>query len=133
MNSSCLDKKIDKPFIKELSRFLLTGGSAVMTDFVGYYLLQYLMDLNIAKGCSFILGSVVAYVLNNYWTFKVSSINHVNVSQFVFLYAFSLCCNIYLNNLVLTLFESVLLAFMVATSVSTVINYIGQKFWIFKK
>ena len=55
---------------KELKRFLIAGSGAVLTDFVTYYLMLNFLSHNIAKTISFLLGTVVAFILNKYWTFE---------------------------------------------------------------
>jgi putative flippase GtrA len=133
MNVSSLVKKIDSEQNKELVRFLFAGGSAVATDLLAYILLERLVDYNIAKGLSFGLGGLVAYFLNNFWTFKAASITNVNVSRFVVLYLLTFVCNVATNNMIVVLLEAKWMAFFCATGVSTILNYLGQKFWVFKK
>ncbi len=52
------------PNKKELFRFLVSGCSAVATDMGVYYLLKNFLNPDIAKGISFIAGTVVAFLLN---------------------------------------------------------------------
>ena len=41
--------------------------------------------------------------------------------------------NVYVNKLVLVNFEIMILAFVIATGISAVINFLGMKYLIFKK
>jgi putative flippase GtrA len=118
---------------KQLLRFLVVGCSAVATDFVTYTLLLHLLAHAPAKTISFILGSIVAYLLNKYWTFAVPGKNHIEVAKFIILYTSTLGVNVAVNAAVLILFpHAVPFAFLCATGTSTILNFIGQKWWVFK-
>jgi putative flippase GtrA len=117
---------------KEVMRFLVTGFSAVGIDLCVYYLLNGLVGVNVAKGISFVCGTMLAYTLNKYWTFGAKEKSYKEAGKFAVLYGFSLVVNILVNKVVLILFKSSAFAFLCATGSSTVINFIGQKFWVFK-
>jgi putative flippase GtrA len=117
---------------KELKRFLVAGISAVATDLGTYYLLLNYLDPAIAKTISFLLGTIVAYVINKYWTFEKPMHSFSEVLKFTLLYTVTLFANVMTNELVLNQFKVILLAFLVATGVSTVLNFIGQKWWVFR-
>lgn len=117
---------------KELKRFLVAGVSAVSTDLVTYYILLNFFSTGVSKGISFFLGTVVAYVINKYWTFEKHEKSFREVIQFGILYGCTLGVNVLTNKIVLDYTSVVFLAFLVATGVSTVLNFTGQKFWVFK-
>ncbi len=117
---------------KELKRFLVAGFSAVGTDLISYYLLLNTLDHNFAKTISFLLGTVVAFLINKYWTFEKKEKSYKEIFQFGLLYMFTLGANVLVNKVVLDFTAIVFLAFLVATGVSTILNFLGQKFWVFK-
>ena len=117
---------------KELKRFLIAGFSAVGTDLVTYYILLNFLSLDVAKAISFLFGTIVAFVINKYWTFEKHDKSYKEVVQFTILYTITLGANVVTNKFVLVQIDSVLFAFLVATGVSTVLNFLGQKFWVFK-
>ncbi len=117
---------------KQLLRFLVVGCSAVATDFVTYTLLLHILNHAPAKTLAFIAGTIVAYILNKYWTFEKPGANHAELSRFIMLYTSTLGANVAVNAAVLFLFPTaVLLAFLCATGTSTILNFIGQKWWVF--
>jgi putative flippase GtrA len=127
--------------VGELKRFLVSGGSAVACDTTVYFLLLPLLPPSIAKAVSFIAGTVVAYILNKFWTFKKPKRSHVEVVKFVCLYLSTLGANVAVNRLTLDYAPTIVpilkpyetqFAFLAATGTSTVLNYLGQKFWVFK-
>jgi len=117
---------------KELKRFLVAGVSAVGTDLVTYYILLNFLSHDIAKAISFLLGTIVAFVINKYWTFEKYEKSYKEMFQFGILYSSTLGANVLTNKIVLNNTEIVFLAFLIATGVSTVLNFLGQKFWVFK-
>ena len=117
---------------KELKRFLIAGFSAVGTDLVTYYILLNFLSHDIAKAISFLFGTIVAFVINKYWTFEKHDKSYKEVVQFTILYTLTLGVNVVTNKFVLVQMDSILFAFLVATGVSTVLNFLGQKFWVFK-
>lgn len=118
---------------KELLRFLIAGSCAVATDLGFYYLLIEFLEKSIAKASSFILGTIVAYLINKFWTFEKKRFSSIELIKFVFLYAFTLFVNVKTNQIILTSLENeLLLAFLCATGLSTILNFIGQKWWVFK-
>lgn len=123
-----LAKKINK---KELQRFLVVGFSAVGTDALVYFILINFLNTEVSKMLSFVSGSFLAFLLNKIWTFENSSSVKPQIIKFAVLYISTLVINNYTNSMVLELFNNTLFAFLVATGVSTVLNFLGQKFWVF--
>jgi putative flippase GtrA len=117
---------------KELKRFLVAGIGAVTTDLIAYYLLLDFLTNDFAKAISFLLGTVVAFLINKYWTFEKYEKSYKEVLQFGVLYSVTLGANVLTNKIVIDYTQMVFLAFVVATGVSTVLNFLGQKFWVFK-
>lgn len=117
---------------KELKRFLIAGLCAVGTDFITYYIMLNFLHYDIAKIFSFILGTVMAFVINKYWTFERYEKSYKQIFQFIILYVITLFVNVMVNSLVLDFAEFVFLAFLIATGASTILNFAGQKWWVFK-
>jgi|TARA_B110000503_G_scaffold56406_1_gene90398 putative flippase GtrA len=117
---------------KELKRFLLAGLSAVATDLATYYILLNFIPHDIAKAISFLLGTILAFIINKYWTFEKYQKSYKEMMKFGILYSLTLGANVMTNNIVLEYTSLVFLAFLVATGVSTVLNFIGQKWWVFR-
>lgn len=129
-------KKIagDEKLKREVPRFLVAGGLAVLTDLAVYYLLILALPYYLSKGISFITGAVVAFVINKLWTFNKKEKSFAEIVKFVLLYLATLGANVLVNQLVLFIFPTfVFLGFLCATGTSTVLNFIGQKWWVFKQ
>lgn len=117
---------------KQLGKFLVAGLAAVSTDLLLYYLLIAGLGHSPAKAISFLSGTCVAYVLNKYWTFERDRHSYAEMARFGALYAGTLAANVAVNKASLIMFPSgVFFAFLCATGTSTVLNFIGQKWWVF--
>ena len=118
---------------KELSRFLVAGFSAVGTDLLAYWILLHFFTHSFAKAISFICGTLVAFLINKYWTFEKKEHTYIEIVKFAFLYLVTLGINVGVNQLALVILPGyVALAFLAATGASTILNFIGQKWWVFK-
>jgi putative flippase GtrA len=118
---------------KELLRFLLAGFGAVATDMGSYFALQWFLPLDVAKTASFILGSLVAFLVNKFWTFESKAKPAGEFLKFAILYSITLGVNVWVNHTVFEAIPNKLLAFLFATGSSTALNFIGQKWWVFRK
>ena len=119
---------------KQIGRFSVAGLSAVAVDLLSYYLLINYLSYDISKTLSFVIGAVVAYVINKFWTFEQNNLSLKELAKFALLYTFSLIVNVYMNKLFLDITNNtIIIAFFVATGSSALVNFIGQKWWVFKK
>ncbi len=129
---------------RELRIFLIVGLLTVGIDFLIYrgfiHLHPFGLDsINIAKGFSFIIGTIFAYFANRFWTFNQQTTGVGSVSRFVMVYVLGLIANIAINYLciewfsgpALALESTLLIAFILATGVSASFNFIGMKFFVY--
>lgn len=116
----------------ELSRYIITGCLAVSMDIIVYSLLQGLLGYDLAKMLSFIAGTCVGFTLNKFWTFQQMHSAVKQLTKFSILYISSLSANVLINKLSLIILpEFIFTAFLIATTSSTILNYLGNKFWVF--
>lgn len=126
--------KISKTLKKQLVRFFFVGVSAVLVDFVVYVGVMRLFSIDyvIAKAIGFISGTIVAFIFNKFWTFENNKFILGQPVKFAVLYTITFFANGGVNYGVMGLYENTLIAFLAATAVSTVLNFAGQKIWVFK-
>ncbi len=119
---------------KELIRFLFGGGSAVVVDYIIYQLLMLAsLSQDISKALSFICGAAVGFVINKLWTFESAIFSKNEVLRYVILYSCTAIINAVVNRFTLKITALEMLAFLCATGVSTILNFLGQKFFVFRK
>lgn len=117
---------------KELVRFLFGGGSAVAVDFITYQiLLKCGIDMDFAKGISFLCGSIVGFIINKLWTFECKRFSKGEIIKYILLYSCTAMINSFVNRLVFALLSIKIAGFLCATGVSTVLNFLGQKYFVF--
>ena len=117
---------------KEILKFLVGGGSAVLIDAAVYAVLKQKINLSFAKAISYVSGAVVGFAINKLWTFGSKRFLISEVIKYIFLYIFSAGVNALVNRTALYLTDNTVFAFLCATGTSTVINFLGQKFMYFE-
>lgn len=123
-----------KPHLIEGLRFIIVGILSVFTDMGFYYLFTTNgFQVNLSKLISFVLGAILGFIMNKSWTFRSKGNTHKEILMFAVLYFISLNANVFSNKWILDSYHLKLLAFIVATGISTIINYLGQKFIVFRK
>lgn len=120
--------------IKEVLRFLVGGGTAVVVDFCIYrLLLLFSWNMDIAKMISFICGAGVGFIINKFWTFERKRFVIKEVLKYVVLYTCTGVINAIVNRCTLSIINIQIVGFLVATGVSTVLNFLGQKYVVFER
>lgn len=118
--------------VNQLFRFVVVGGLAAVVDYGTYQLLLHIglhqgVWVSVAKGCSFILGTTTAYLLNKRWTFNVRG-GGASVAQFALLYLTTFFVNVGMNALSLHVLPDfawkVSVAWVIAQGTATAINFI---------
>lgn len=117
----------------EIGRFFIGGSSAVATDSSSYWLLLHWgVPISEAKLSSFVLGSIVGFLINKRWTFRSSRFSWGEIVRYCVLYAITAFANVTVNAWTMKLTQVGWSAFFFATAISTVINFLGQKFFVFR-
>ena len=126
---------IKKLLRNELFRYLLVGGMAILIDGLCYYFLVELtsMEPTWAKRWSFISGALWAFVMNKFFTFKSKEVKVSEPILFTVVYTLGFLFNSLSHDLVYSLSNSKSASFFVATGLSTLTNFCGQKFIVFRK
>lgn len=122
--------------IRSLLKFVLVGGLTVAIDAGAYVILSVAgVDLNIAKGISFVVGAVFAYLANWRFTFGERKSRYSEII-FVVIYLLALLINVTLNAgtraLVGETPAGLAVAFVVATGASALWNYAGMSIFVFR-
>lgn len=116
------------------ARFLLVGLTTVGVDLVVYLILVAAgLHHPVAKGTSFAAGTVFAYFANRSYTFR-SNVSGAAFLRFCCVYVTTFLINVGANQLILELMDFpwiIYLAFVIATGISAVLNFIGMRFFVF--
>lgn len=123
---------------RELAVFLVAGSLTVVIDFLTYSVLAWAgwVSVDLAKAVGFLTGTLFAYFANKLWTFGHKPHVPGSVWRFVLLYAITLGANVLVNAgclaLLNTMSIAVQLAFLIATGISAILNFLGMKLFVFK-
>jgi len=125
--------------LKQIRRFLVIGVLSVLVDLAVYLVLtRWGLSTHVAKGVSYVSGMVVGFLGNKFWTFESARRSIAEPITYVMLYATTLLVNVAVNAAVLALCAPILSprwnrgwAFLVATGVTTVLNFLGMRFVTF--
>ena len=121
----------------QVLRFVLTGGFAAIVDYGIYIALHAVgMHIDAAKAIGFVAGTLTAYLINRRWTFAAAP----SRSRFIAvmgLYALTFAVQVGLNHVLLRTFEAqpwrMPAAFVIAQGTATVINFVVQRLFIFRR
>lgn len=123
---------MNRLLIKQAIKFVIVGCIAVLVDSFTYYLLSKFFFVWFAKGISFLSGMFFSYILNKMWTFSNRERSYIIKVKFIILYATSLILNVLINDLVLNFTKSYLFAFLSSAAFCTLLNFAGQRWWVYK-
>lgn len=124
----------------QLVRFVITGGLSAIVDFGLLVILMWLgLGHRPAKALSFLAGTTTAYLINRRWTFRASP-SARRFLAVVTLYALTFALQVGLFSV---LFEGLtaeglqrltvqVIAFVIAQGVATTVNFLVQRFAIFR-
>ena len=108
----------------------------VIVDFAVYFGLLGLMPTlspSLAKALAFVGGATTSFVLNRSFVFRSVGSAQRQLLPFVVLYGLGLGLNTTANALSLRAGAPKLLAWLVATTTSTISNFLGMKLFVFRR
>jgi putative flippase GtrA len=122
---------------KQIRRFIVIGVLSVLIDLTVYTLLTRLgLMLDVSKGISYVSGMIFGFIFNKLWTFQSARRSPAEPIVYLVLYTSTLGVNVLVNRTVILVVSGWLppravkaFAFLVATAVCTVLNFVGMK-WI---
>ena len=115
-------------------KFIFVGGSSTLLDFIIYLLLSNVIAMSFAKCFSMIVSCIYSFFLNKSWTFNdKQKINTKQIVLYVIVQAINITTNVTINQLGYIITNNKLLAYIIATGISMIVNYLLQKNIIFKE
>lgn len=139
-----------------LTKFGIVGGLSFLIDISVYYLLSQFLPTAVAKSLGIIVATYVNYQLNKHWTWGQKDSKKGRLAKYLLLYLVSGLTNVATNefllyslpdaelaaNLVVPNTNNILkhifsvkvdkiAAVLGATIMGMIINFLGQKLWVF--
>ena len=113
--------------------FLVIGGLATTLDFIIYNYLLNFFSINISKLISMLSSSLFSYFMNKIFTFnKGKNYNSKYLLKYYIVFLINLLTNVSVNYYICKWTSIKILAFILATLFGMIVNFIGQKFYVFK-
>ena len=121
---------------KQLQYYIPSGFLTVFLDYVLYtFLKKIFLNVSEAKAISFISGTLLSFLANRIYTFKSLSNIWINLYRFIILYTSTLYINVTINKFLLNYFNytnlKIQVAFVITTTISSIINFLGMKYFVF--
>jgi putative flippase GtrA len=121
----------------QAARFAVVGCCSASLDFALYIVLYQVVgvQVDLAKAITWFAGTTNAYLFNRRWTFQArpSTARYVSVMS---LYGLTFAVQVGVNHLILELFDyrtwALLVAYVVAQAIATIINFAVQRWVIFQ-
>jgi putative flippase GtrA len=125
---------------RQVSRFIVIGLLSVAIDGLVYSILAAMgVSAHLAKGVSYCSGMLFGFAGNKVWTFESRLKSLAEPTTYAAIYAVTLAVNVSINALVLWVGRLLapesaarLLAFLTATGVTTVLNFLGMRLITFR-
>lgn len=127
---------LEKVIKHQTAKFVSVGLIVVLFDLTVYsVVLAAGGAISTSKAIGFACGVILSFGLNSSWTFGTNPTLRIFI-EFIFLYSCSMLMNIGVNAIIISNFGMSYLvigtAFFLSTGTSTIINFIGMKFYVFR-
>ncbi|NVN06301.1 GtrA family protein [Asaia spathodeae] len=117
-------------------RFLIVGGISTAVNYAVFYILLGLgLQYQWASACGFVAGVLVGFPLNKAWTYGDSSrMTAAVLYSYIAVYLTSLIINIAAITMLVDFARiEPRIANFVTIIITTMTNFLGTKFWVFRK
>jgi putative flippase GtrA len=124
---------------REIRFFLINGFIGVTIAYLVYRLLMLIsLDINFSSIISYFTAMLYGYFANKQLTFKNrDNISFTNITNYIGLHLCTLVIFVNLNSFLVVMLENytlnLLIAFILPVSLTTILNFLGLRFWVFKK
>jgi putative flippase GtrA len=126
-----------RELLVQVGKFIVVGMICVVIDFTVYRLLvtQAGYQNDFGKAAGYLSGLVVGFFLNHLWTFESRKAGLREPLLYLAVYGVTFVLNLTLNRSILTWLGSgaVAFAFLFATGVTTICNFVGLRLVAFRK
>ena len=122
--------KIKVQFLK----FIASGLIGTGVDYIFYiFFLNLGFAISLSKTISFIVGNFTSFIINKFYTFKKKTWSKAEIVKYIILTLIVLLTNVSVNKISIMLFNNIHISFVLAVGCHLMVNFIGQKIWVFKK
>jgi len=129
------EKIFGEYMVFDFLRFLLVGGSSTLIDYYIYLTLNNnYVHVIVAKAISMCIACTYSFFLNKMFTFRDEKKVHASqVAKYVMSQGVNIAVNVTVNTVLFYVTGRRLVAFVLATGIAMIVNFLLQKFIVFKK
>lgn len=114
-------------------RFLISGGSSTLIDFVIYMVISNYVGITYGKLISMTIACIYSFFINKNWTFKSSEkTTNEMVLRFIFGQVLNISINTAINTGLYYLTNNKIVSYVIATIIAMICNYLYQKIIVFR-
>ncbi len=128
---------INVALFPEFAKFSVVGIINTLVHYFTFLLLYTVFRLHylVASAIGYCIGMITSFIFNKFWTFRsTSKVVADELFKFVFVNLGALLLNLCVLNILVNCFSSKPeYGQIVAVIFSTVANFLGNKFWTFRK
>ena len=120
----------------QLIRFLAVGFLCTALNYLSFFILLHFLQFNflLSSGLGYVIGLLFGYFLNRVWTFRSNVNSLFQKAKYLFTYSVSLIVGlITLQFLVEKYGLEIEIANICVIFITTILNFLGTKFWVFHK
>jgi putative flippase GtrA len=119
---------------RQMVRYCTAGIFVMVTDYILYMLGLGMFEMSVteAKAASYVVATCLSYVLNKYWTFESRQLCPREAAAFFSLYFVTWLVNLSANLFFYKHLINLHLAWALAFTLSTLLNFAGQRLWVFR-
>lgn len=119
---------------KSVIKFLAVGGCCTFIDYSIYMMIVDKIGALGGKGISMGCSMIINYLLNKYWSFDAKKTKKgKEITRYILSQVANITVNMSINFIILSVIGQKTIAFLCATGVAMIVNYLLQRFWVFKK
>ena len=119
---------------KSVYRFIAVGCLCTIIDFIIYMLIIDKVGAVYGKTISMLCSVIVNFILNKFWSFSFGHTRSVyELLKYITSQGINIAINVFVNYFILSLLERKVVAFVFATGIAMIVNYLLQKFWVFNE
>jgi putative flippase GtrA len=118
----------------QISRFVIVGFINVIISYITYALALFYFSILVSLILSYIIGILNSYLWNRAWTFESKNNKKKELIRFIAVYAFVFLINyILLFIIIYHINIDSRIAQIIVLPITTIISFIGHKYWSFVK
>lgn len=117
-------------------RFAVVGAFSTIINYSVFILLLDYAKVNylLASAIGFFAGVLCGYFFNRSWTYQSTTKAKSEIFKYYLVYLISLCISlVFLKIVVEEIHFDKKLANLISIGITTITNFLGTKFWVFKK